>query len=128
MLKVLREGKMVAMLLDQDTRVQEGGVFVDFFGLPVPISQAAASLSARLNIPVVLAFCRCDARGHYRAYSRAPLQPGPGESAVAFTQRVAASVEEEIRQQPGEWLWMYKRWKRKAPGTPPERYPFYADC
>lgn len=128
MLRVLHEGKMVGLLQDQDTRPQEGGVFVQFFGVPVPISQAAALLSTRLNIPVVMAFCRSDEQGQYRAYASEPLLAVPGETVAGFTQRITACVEREIRLQPGDWLWMYKRWKRKAPGVPREQYPFYADC
>jgi KDO2-lipid IV(A) lauroyltransferase len=127
LLQFLKDGGKIALLLDQDTRIEEGGVFVEFFGLPVPISQAPAALAIRLKVPVMPTFCRREARGDYRVYGLPPVRAAEGETPAAFTQRITALLEEEIRRHPGEWLWMYKRWKRIAPGAAPETYPFYAD-
>jgi len=130
LVRALRGGGVVALLLDQDTRVDEGGVFVDFFGVPAPVSSAAAALGPKLNVPIVPTFCRHDGRGHYRCYTRAAMRPEDlaGLSVEAITQRIAGAIEGEIRSDPTQWLWMYKRWKRRQPGFEASRYPFYADC
>jgi Kdo2-lipid IVA lauroyltransferase/acyltransferase len=126
----LKEGGIVALALDQDTRVSEGGVFVRFFGVPVPMSNAAAALAQRLNVPILPVFSKAVGRGRYRCYARPPLRPDDLRAMTPeqITQRVAELLEAEIRSDPGQWLWMYKRWKRKQPGFDPARYPFYADC
>lgn len=130
LLRSLREGGTVALLLDQDTRISEGGVFVDFFGVPAPVSSAAALLADKTGVPIVLAFCRQEEGGRYRCYALPPLTPASlgGLSATEVTQRIASLMESEIRRDPGQWLWMYKRWKRRMPGFDPGRYPYYADC
>ena len=131
LMRVLKkEQGVVALVLDQDTRVEEGGVFVPFFGVPAPVSNAAALLALRLGVPVVPAFCRAEPGGYYRGYAHAALMPEDfaADDEKALTVRITAGIEAEIRAAPDQWLWMYKRWKRRQPGVDPARYPFYADC
>ena len=129
-MRVLKQGGIVALLLDQDTRPSEGGVFVPFFGVPVPVSSAAAVLAQRMGVPIVPVFCRSEGTGHYHCYAREALLPDEcaGLTVEALTGRVTAIIEREIRAAPGQWLWTYKRWKRRQPGVDPAVYPFYADC
>jgi KDO2-lipid IV(A) lauroyltransferase len=118
----------LALLLDQETMPKEGGVFVDFFGVPTPISNAPSELALRLNLPMVMILCRWDpGRGKYLVYGSPVFRGEPGMTGEALTKSIAGRVEDAIRQHPGNWLWMYKRWKHKLPGFPVERYPFYAD-
>jgi len=125
--KCLKSGGKAALLMDQNTPPSEGGVFVDFFGLPVPISKAVAALSTRSEARVVCSFCVPEEDGTYTAYALPPLQTnGKGRSAEEITQAVARTIESEIRKRPGFWLWAYKRWKYVPEGTPLEQYPFYA--
>lgn len=130
LVRVLRDRGTVALLLDQDTRVEDGGVFVPFFGVPVPVSGAAAGLAVRMEVPLVMAYCAHRGGGFYRCYVRDVLRPEElrGKDPGEVTARVSAMLEEEIRRDPAQWLWTYKRWKRRMPGVPAERYPFYADC
>ncbi|MEI6515525.1 MAG: lysophospholipid acyltransferase family protein, partial [bacterium] len=108
----------------------EGGVFVPFFGVPVPISTAAAGLALKLKVPIFMAFCVSDPNGVYHGYSREWMMPEDlqGVSAEEVTARIATVIEDAIRKDPGQWLWSYKRWKRRLPGVDPSRYPYYADC
>jgi len=125
LIKTLRHGGAVALVLDRNTLPEDGGLFVDFFGLPVTMSNAASVLALRLNVPVILGLCAAQADGTYRVYAR----PVPADGATGpdeVTRRIAAMLEEEIRKDPAQWVWMYKRWKFRAPGTDPGRYPFYA--
>lgn len=127
LLQALKKGAVVALLLDQNTSPAEGGVFVDFFGLRVPISPAAAALSARTGAPIVPVFCSPEADGSYRAYALPPFGGFGGEEAIGpLTQEIAARFEREIRSDPGKWLWTYKRWKYIPRGFARDKYPFYA--
>lgn len=123
--KVLRQGGKTAMLLDQNTLPDEGGVFVDFFGLPVPVSKAAAAVAARTDATLVFVFCCADPSGVYTAHARSARDKGEdGDETV--TQRLTNVLEEEVGQRPGQWLWMYKRWKYIPAGAAADRYPYYA--
>ncbi len=131
LLRALRNKRHVALLLDQNTKPEEGGLFVDFFGLSIPMSTAAAVLSERTGAPVLPVFCRANAKGCYTVYSLPPLSRADRERADpnvirAVTQTIAALFEQEIRAHPEQWLWMYKRWKYIDPDGPATAYPFYA--
>ncbi len=130
LLRVLKDGNKIALLLDQNTRPEHGAVFVDFFGRPVPVSSAAAMLALRTHATVVVGGCVPDARGHYRSIpihvvDQDHLPPTEAEAARELTQRITNSLEALVRAEPGHWLWTYKRWRTRPPEQPRERYPFY---
>lgn len=137
MLKALRKGECVALLLDQNVLPSDGGLFVDFFGLPAPMSRAAGLLSEKTGASVIVCFCMLLPNGNYRVYSPTKLAPsrndqrelnrqGREDDAVVTTRSIAKTFETEIALHPEQWLWMYKRWKFIAPGMPREAYPFYS--
>jgi KDO2-lipid IV(A) lauroyltransferase len=124
LLRILRHGGRTAFLMDQNTLPDEGGQFVDFFGRAVPVSGAAEMLSLRTGAPVLCAYCDMDDVGNYLWRSFPPVFPGTDGPGI--TQRTTGMLEELLRQRPGLWLWMYKRWKFIPPGGDPSRYPYYA--
>ena len=134
LLSALRSQGNIALLLDQNTKPSEGGVFVNFFGLPVPVSAAAASLAYRTGAEIAFGFCLPDPDGGcYRiklgkriAPASEPKPKDLSEAMTALTQQIADEIEAEVRTNPGAWLWMYKRWKYVAPGRRRDEYPFYA--
>ncbi len=120
LLKTLYDGGRVGLLIDQNTLPEDGGEFVDMFGLPVPMSKAAAILSERTKATIVLIYCVQDGHGKYTAYAH-PVEP----SGRTMTQTIAAAMEDVVRNHPGQWLWMYKRWKYIPSGHSGSGYPFY---
>jgi lauroyl/myristoyl acyltransferase len=125
-LTALRRKKNIALALDQNVRPEDGGVFVDFFGLPVPMSGGPAIFAERTGTPVIALFCLRRPDGTYYVYALPPLRPESLTNTRATTQAVAGLFEQEIRKHPEQWLWMYKRWKHVPPGRSPAEYPFYA--
>jgi len=129
LIRHLRAGGKVAMLLDQNVKPEEGGVFVPFFGLPVPVSAAAAALALRLRCPLRSAHLLADEAGDYQVVGFLSLEPvdasAPG-AVETLTARLTAHCESVVRSHPGHWLWSYKRWKHVPPGEDPRRFPFYA--
>jgi len=127
LLKALKRGARAALLLDQNTLPQDGGVFVTLFGRSVPMAKTAAGLASHSGAPIVFVYCVADETGHYRAYGRPPLQAGEkrGEEREV-TQEIARLLEDAVKTHPDQWLWMYKRWKYIPEGESSEKYPFYA--
>jgi len=127
LLKKLKNGQSVALLVDQNTLPNEGGIFVDFLGMPATMSPAAEMLARRTGRPVLPCFCAPDLKGGYRVFAL-PAIPPPGEATPkgAVTRQIAAAIERVVRADPGLWLWMYKRWKYFRTDMESERFPFYA--
>ncbi len=132
LLSTLRNGGSIGILLDQNTRPSEGGVFVDFFGRPAPVSVAGATLALHTRAKILFAFALPQEDGRYFLDVPAELTPSRNDgedrrAAVArVTQDITRITEQQIRKSPGAWFWMYKRWKYVAPDRPREEYPFYA--
>jgi lauroyl/myristoyl acyltransferase len=129
-LATLRRGEGVALLIDQNTKPAEGGVFVDFFGLPATITRAPAVLAHRTGaaILVVVGLPTSDGGWKVRYGPEVPvaIDADPDRAIDETTRRCARAMEDEVRSRPDLWLWMYKRWKYK-PAADAKSYPFYAD-
>lgn len=132
MLRTLKEQGKVGVLLDQNTPPHEGGVFVDFFGLPAPMSDAAASLALKTQADVLFGFCIPDETGKYYVHTASPIRITDVQGEIKdaqtlwLTRAIAKTTEEAIRTHPGAWLWMYRRWRYIPEGADRERFPFYA--
>jgi KDO2-lipid IV(A) lauroyltransferase len=123
LLRVLRDGGKIALLIDQNTIPAEGGVFVKLFGLPVSMSPAAGMLAAKTGAKIVFCYCVIDEHGDYTAHA---LPVVPGSDRKKGTQVIADALETVIRKRPEQWLWTYKRWKYIPADLPVDAYPFYA--
>lgn len=132
LVKFLREGGTVGLLLDQNTAPDEGGVFAEFFGKPVAVSPAAGILAPMTGAEIIFAYALPGADGTYRgelthvipAAEIAALERG--RAAQELTQRVTTFYEEAIRSRPECWLWSYKRWRHIPEGMAREGFPDYA--
>lgn len=126
-LKTVKAGNSVALLLDQNTKPEEGGVWIELFGAPATMSAAPAILAGRTGVPVIALFCEALPDGHYRMYAYPPMRrKGKDADPAELCQEIAACFEKEIRRRPDQWLWMYKRWKFIPNGMSRARFPYYA--
>ncbi len=118
----LRRNRVVAMLIDQDTR--GAGVFVPFFGRPAHTPPGAALLALRARVPVVTVFIeRRPESGHLVRVSPVPAELPRGREGVReLTARLTAAIEAQIRRSPAEWVWWHERW-RKQPSAAAMRRP-----
>jgi len=118
--KVLREGGDIGILIDQDAR--KSGVFVPFFGLPASTTPIVASLALRTGAAILPAFCEPLAGGgHLVTYApEIEYEPTgePERDIVALTARCTEALERRIRTCPEMWLWAHRRWKTR-PGANP---------
>ncbi|MFL6203294.1 MAG: lysophospholipid acyltransferase family protein [Thermoanaerobaculia bacterium] len=110
-LGVLRTGGGIAMLIDQDTKVD--GVWVPFFGRPAFTPVGPAEMALKQDMRVVPAFIeRRPDRGHLLRFLPALDLPGDPREATA---RMTAEIEEQVRRRPEQWVWWHKRWRRQPP-------------
>jgi len=132
LIKTLKKGGKIALLLDQNTKPSDGGVFIDFFGLPVPVSTIVGALAMHSSPRLYFSTFIADKNGQYHPRDCHEIvisditDTNRTARNLAISQRVLEAVEQHVKQYPGAWLWMYKRWKYVAPGKKREDYPFYA--
>jgi KDO2-lipid IV(A) lauroyltransferase len=107
MLRVLKGGGILGLLIDQDTDVQS--VWVPFFGTKAKTPRAAADLALRMESPVVLGFCVRVGPARYRLSMQEV--PAAGLDAISLTARLTELIEAQIRATPDQWVWMHQRWK-----------------
>jgi len=113
-LRALHQNEAVGVLIDQNTSLQEG-VFVDFFGTPACANTAFAKIAARTGAAVILGYAVWSAsEGMYILKFHPPLEISG--DAVEDTRRLHALLEQVIRQYPGQWLWIHRRWKTRPAG------------
>jgi KDO2-lipid IV(A) lauroyltransferase len=134
-LKTLREGGVVAILIDQNVQ-ETDGVFVRFFGRPACTTTVAAALALKTGCAIVPVRCPMGRDGRYRMIFGPPVEwNGSGrrdEDIVALTQRLTSMIEGWVRGAPEQWLWLHRRWKTQpspsletssAPGLEGSRVP-----
>lgn len=119
-LSALRQGRVVALLLDQNASRREG-VFASFFGRPASTPKSLAVLAVRTRTPVIPMFISRTGIERHRVVVHPPLfveDASDSERAVAdLTQRCTSTIEAAIRDAPEQWLWIHNRW-RTQPLTP----------
>ncbi len=110
-----REGGLLAILIDQDTRV--GGEFVDFFGQPAYTPSGMVVLAERTGaalVPVAI-YMNEDSTHTLEVRPEIILQKTGAARADrrANVWQCSQAVEAFIREHPTQWVWMHERWKTK---------------
>lgn len=116
-LRALHDNAAVGILIDQNTSAEEG-VFVNFFGTPACANTGFAKIAARTGAVVIPGFAvwsEIEQRYILRFY---PPIATTGD-VTEDTGRIHSKLEEAIRDYPGQWLWIHRRWKTRPPGEPP---------
>ncbi len=133
--KALRDGTSIGTLIDQNTRARSGGIFVNFFGIPVTSSKSPAGLMRYCtahNIPAVIIYGSSlrMSDGRVQAFAQDLSKPFSEYSDdTELIQELMDISESYIRRYPEQYLWLYKRFQYIPTDTPQEvreRYPYYA--
>jgi KDO2-lipid IV(A) lauroyltransferase len=117
-IKHVREGAGFFNLPDMDFGIKDS-LFAPFFGVPAATLQAPARLAQSLGMVVqpVVVFMLPGARG-WRVEMQAPLDRWPSGDAAADAGQMNALIEQQVRRDPAQYLWVHKRFKTRPPGEP----------
>ncbi len=129
MIKAIKDGCFLATLIDQNTKARDGGVFVDFFGLPVPTSRSIAFFARRMNVNLAVGGCLRDGRGYRMFCVELPRRIAEYVSDEELVQDIMKITEGVVRRHPEQYLWLYKRWQYIPADAPEElacKFPYYA--
>ena len=111
----IKEGKSLGLLIDQVVDTKNGGVWVRFFGVPIPVSAAPAFFSAKGRAPIVVAWSRPLKDGRYRCEIVATYGPDEARDIRGMTQRCIHDLERVIRRHPSAWVLNYNFYRNVPP-------------
>ena len=122
---VLEKRGTVALIADQNAGPK--GVFVDFFGRKASTYKSIALLAMQFEVPVVIGYARrlndrfrfCMAMQDIIHPEDWRDQPDPLRY---ITQRYTKAIEDFVREDPGQYLWVHRRWKTRPKGEAPEAF------
>jgi len=107
-LKRLKRGKIVGVLIDQKSDAKKG-VKVKFFGRDVYTASIVAVMKEKLDVAVVPIFLARVGEGKYELIVNDPVKE-TGDI-VQMTQVYNDEMENIVRKYPSQWFWMHNRWK-----------------
>ncbi|WP_305804193.1 LpxL/LpxP family Kdo(2)-lipid IV(A) lauroyl/palmitoleoyl acyltransferase [Stenotrophomonas sp. YIM B06876] len=110
----LKKGGFLWYAPDQDMRGKDT-VFVPFFGHAAATITATHQL-ARLTGCAVVPFFHRREGGRYLLKIAPPLPDFPSDDVAADTAAVNAAIEDMVREAPGQYLWIHRRFKRQPGG------------
>jgi len=114
MIRVLKKGEILGVLIDQHTNV--AGVYVPFFDKPAFTPTGVAKLSCLTGASILPMAVFLNRKGKHTIHVLPPIEP-PREIAdkagtiEALTAEYSLAVERLIRVDPKQWAWFHHRWR-----------------
>jgi len=116
-LRHLRAGGCMFLLGDHNSKGE--GIDVPFFGTPAHTILGVAKLAVASGAMLTTMYCYRRPGGRVEIFADEPLDTAPreGESrddvAKRLVREYTARIETAIRRDPGQWLWMHRRWMKR---------------
>lgn len=113
-LSALNRNEAVVILMDQSVVLAEG-VVADFLGKKDHIMKTPAILARKTGSPVLPVFGRRTGKGYLiEIGEEIELDKSEDYELAVYndTVRFSGRIENYIKNNPSEWLWIHRRWKR----------------
>ena len=113
-LRALRAGHVVGMLVDQDT--PGPSLFASFFGHAARTPRSPFLLARRTGAALVPMWIRMDDGGQHVAVIEPALEAADGHGDAALVADAEAwhrRLEAAIRRFPEQWVWHHRRWRTR---------------
>jgi Kdo2-lipid IVA lauroyltransferase/acyltransferase len=113
LIRLLRRNEAVLYMPDQ-TYLGNQSALIPFFGEPAMTNVATSKIARISGAPVMpYWFRRMPGDRTYEVEIGAPLDAFPTDDAIADTERLVGLLEARIRETPEQYLWIYKKFKRR---------------
>jgi Kdo2-lipid IVA lauroyltransferase/acyltransferase len=108
---ILKKGGHIGMLVDQK---MNDGIAVPFFGRDAMTAPAVARFALKYKCPVVATKVERLRGARFRMTVFPPMEiPDTGDThadMLTIMTAINRQIEGWIRERPGQWLWLHKRW------------------
>ncbi len=108
MYNILKKGRILALVSDQDAR--KSGVFVEFFNMKASTPKGAAQFNLKNGAPIIFTICYQDKPNSYTIEFE-PIAIGSKATIQSITQSYTSILEKFIRRYPEQYFWFHRRWK-----------------
>ena len=117
--EVLARGGAVGFIADQNAGSK--GIFVDFFGRKASTYKSIGLLAMQFEVPVVIGYARrVDDKFQFRVGAQDIIYPddwkAQDDPLRYITQRYSRAIENFVMKDPGQYLWLHRRWKTRPKG------------
>lgn len=119
LVQALERGDQVGILPDQEPKADKGAVFAPLFGVPAFTMLLVNRLARRTGAPVIFLFAERlpESRGFRIHCIRAPEGIDSADDVTAAA-ALNLGIEQCIRTCPEQYVWPYKRFRRRPDGAP----------
>ncbi len=108
LMKALAKGQAVALLNDQKFRE---GIAVPFFGHDAMTAPGPTRLAARYQVPLIPMSTIRTGPCRFRVTVHEPIIAQPDDTHATVSE-ITRFIEARIRETPGQWFWMHRRWPK----------------
>jgi KDO2-lipid IV(A) lauroyltransferase len=122
---VLDRGGAVGFIADQNAGPK--GIFVDFFGRKASTYKSIGLLAMQYKVPVVIGYARrIGDKFKFTIAAQDVIYPKDWENQADplryITQRYTKAIEDFVTADPGQYLWVHRRWKTRPKGEAAEAF------
>lgn len=115
----------VGFIADQNAGPK--GIFVNFFGRKASTYKSIGLVAMEYNVPIVIGYARRLKQSfRFQVGATDIIYPQDWQAQdhplQYITQRYTAAIETFVREDPGQYLWVHRRWKTRPKGEVAEKY------
>jgi KDO2-lipid IV(A) lauroyltransferase len=119
LLNALERGEYVGILPDQEPREHKGAVYAPLFGMPAYTMLLVNRLARRSGAPVVFLIAeRLPRAAGFRIHCLPAPEGIDSEDDLTAAAALNQGIEQCIALCPEQYLWSYRRFRRRPPGQP----------
>lgn len=111
LIKELKSGMVLGILVDQDTRVESR--MVPFLGVPAKTPIGPVAFAKHFGLYLMPVFIIRKQDGTYKFIVKKPLEVNEKDSEEEIALRYNNELSAMIEQYPDQWVWIHERWKNK---------------
>ena len=113
MLGVYKQQHVLALVVDQSPANLEASFWLNFFGRPTPFLYTPEKSAQRNKVPVGFSSFKKIKRGYYKFETTIITLDAATTEKGELTKKYRDFLEQQIREQPDNYLWSHRRWKHE---------------